>query len=460
MAKLITKTKDHIERTNEWSSRIGNMKYFRPSGDIFNENRLQNKKADLKKEYDRFIEYTAEWMYGILTNDHALEEHIHPSEFGNFEFHENEFDKKWWNLAIKVGSGGKIKSGLPHGTHTSEADKNIIYDKFMPAYRALRDNFKMRPWYHWFTDHERYTAERDAMKAIRGVIMSLTGDSREAFDEYYADYHERVNLNDYLVIQREELENDAAQKEQISINDKDLSANANKKITALDVTREIVMQNGFNAQMCESINDMIARTTDNSGTIARFVMSESIRTSEVLEPLVKLLSEKALLINERYDNLLDKGANISEISGALKDGTLDIFKIAFRGLTPINLPLEQHISVAQLITNEFMLNISPAGANMDKYGKYTNMYAVRLPEFIKETVMAVANERGNEEMAQNAEAVAEMFKQATVDAGMDEMLPLEDVVSFDDLHDEGIENSNKEFIQHDDSEVKDSSVHI
>ena len=200
MANLITGKQDHIERTNEWKARIDDMEYFTVKGDFFSLERRQIKNVDVNTKYDRFIEFTREWMFGILTNDQKLGSVINPSEFGDFQFKSHQFGKNWWENAIKAGSGKAVTNGLPSGTHTSEADKEKIYDKFMPAYRALRDSFGKRRWYEWIFNHAQYTAERDAMKAIRGVMMSLTGDNRDAFDANYNAYHEQVNLSDTFLL--------------------------------------------------------------------------------------------------------------------------------------------------------------------------------------------------------------------------------------------------------------------
>ena len=131
MANLITSKQDHIERTNEWKARIDDMEYFTVKGGFFSLERRQIKNVDVNAKYDRFIEFTREWMYGILTNNQELGNVINPSEFGGFQFKTHQFGNNWWENAIKAGSGKAVADGLPSGTHTAEADKDKIYDKFI-----------------------------------------------------------------------------------------------------------------------------------------------------------------------------------------------------------------------------------------------------------------------------------------------------------------------------------------
>ena len=142
--------------------------------------------------------YTMGWMYGILTSDEDIRPSLNTEEQRKWAFvTADELPENWWRLAMRTGKNGAISEDMPgRGDGVIDADeedkKAELYDSLMPAYRAFRESFQARPWYHWFTQHDRYTAERDTMNAIRGIMMTLTGCNRAAFDSDYNQYIEYV----------------------------------------------------------------------------------------------------------------------------------------------------------------------------------------------------------------------------------------------------------------------------
>ena len=55
----------------------------------------------------------------------------------------------------------------------------------MPAYRALRDSFSKRWWFEWIFNHKQYVAERDAVKVMGNLIMSMSDFTKEELDGVY-----------------------------------------------------------------------------------------------------------------------------------------------------------------------------------------------------------------------------------------------------------------------------------
>lgn len=409
MANLITSKQDHIERTNAWKARIDDMEYFPGKAGFFSLERRQNKNVDINAKYDRFIEFTREWMYGILTNDKELGNVINASEFGGFAFKRNQFADNWWNLAIKAGSGKSVTDGLPSGTHTSDADKDKIYDKFMPAYRALRDSFEKRRWYEWFTNHAQYTAERDAMKAIRGIMMSLTGDNREAFDTNYIAYHENVDLNDVLADNPEAIDKDAVEKEQMVIHEEELHANVHKEPNMFDKTDKIVNAEMFHTEYNAKLNKLIDQIVDISNLDPQTIMPQARRFNDVYPRLVQKLADDAMNISYQYDNLKENGASTAELTNMIKENAKDMFKNAFLRLD-INLPLKERILVAQFITDQILVSATPAGFEAEKFGRFANMYALRSPGCVKDAIAELAIKLNNAELNEKADAVIEEIK--------------------------------------------------
>lgn len=101
----------------------------------------------------------------------------------------------WYNIALN-GNKNNSLPGLenedvinpenPNGA--AKAQKNIRYEveeRFLPAYRALRDSFSKRWWFEWIFNHKQYVAERDAVKVMGNLIMSMTDFSKEELDGLY-----------------------------------------------------------------------------------------------------------------------------------------------------------------------------------------------------------------------------------------------------------------------------------
>mgnify|MGYP006923249379 CR=1 FL=1 len=67
-----------------------------------------------------------------------------------------------------------------------------VYDTFMPAYRALSESFARRSIFQWIFNHAQYTAERDAIRGLRGLMMCLTAKTSEELRLEYNSYREKA----------------------------------------------------------------------------------------------------------------------------------------------------------------------------------------------------------------------------------------------------------------------------
>ena len=125
-----------------------------------------------------------------------------------------ELPSNWWEVAIGIHNGKKIipnvvdddssvDSALEEVEETpAEILRNIArasaedtYNALLPVYTALRENYDSRfKLFSWIFDHARYTAERDSMKALSGMIQALTGDSKEELDRRYRELKAEVQL--------------------------------------------------------------------------------------------------------------------------------------------------------------------------------------------------------------------------------------------------------------------------
>ena len=126
----------------------------------------------------------------------------------------HELPSNWWEVAIGIHDGKKIipnvvdddssvDSALEEVEETpaeilrniARASKEDTYNALLPVYTALRENYDSRfKLFGWIFDHARYTAERDSMKALSGMIQALTGDSKEELDRRYREFKAEVKL--------------------------------------------------------------------------------------------------------------------------------------------------------------------------------------------------------------------------------------------------------------------------
>ena len=72
----------------------------------------------------------------------------------------------------------------------------------MPAYRAIKEKFEKRSFLQFIFNHAQYVAERDSLRAIEGVVTTLTGEGKAGLEAAYAQYKEELpstNITDAIV---------------------------------------------------------------------------------------------------------------------------------------------------------------------------------------------------------------------------------------------------------------------
>jgi hypothetical protein len=139
-------------------------------------------------KYDRFSGYVEELVARLVTG----EADRHPDPFGDLDVDRESFPMDWWNDMIDVVDGKWVRNPIPQIRNASEADKKAVYDELIPAYRALNDSFEKRWWFEWIFNHDQYIAERESIKALEGVMLSLTGDTKDELNAALANHREEV----------------------------------------------------------------------------------------------------------------------------------------------------------------------------------------------------------------------------------------------------------------------------
>lgn len=140
--------------------------------------------------YGRFMQHLKMFTTKLFSGD--------TSEFENFRMTgfvrhaTTKLPEDWWEIATKVGEGKVVENNPLKGA----AHKDDVYNAFLPAYRAIKENFDKRfKLFSWIFDHARYTAERDSLKTLSGLMQSITGDSKQTLEERYMAYKAEVTLN-------------------------------------------------------------------------------------------------------------------------------------------------------------------------------------------------------------------------------------------------------------------------
>ena len=303
-----TQSKDyHRSRMAHWNELVKSKGDIFINNDIREFNKTQSKpeKLDSRNDYDRFVGFTKLWLLGVIESNETLTDSLSSVEMIGCHF--KNIDKNWWNLAIKVGKGGKLsieeRKNMPRRSHT--VTRGLIYDRFMPAYCAIRENFKSRPWYHWIIHHAEYTAERDTMNAIRGMAISFTSVDKEMFDEIYDNYVKDVFSADTHKIEykhkdkkaRNNIEAENEAKEEAKIEDKaetkelpkeeSIEQSVEQHIETENDVRITVNDLNFNSEwnndvLTPDVNDMTIRNDESTSSIDEKENSKSFSSSSSL----------------------------------------------------------------------------------------------------------------------------------------------------------------------------------
>ena len=157
-----------------WETRVDVMGYFEMP---------ENYKANTETgKYARFTGFLKEWMIEALT-----------SKDSNLPLTGRSFPENWWNVAMKIGSGKNVENTLPSlGEIVDDDDKAVVLDTLLPAYRALTEKFEKRSVFQWLFNHSQYTAERDSINALKGVMTSLLNCTPDDINASLATYKENI----------------------------------------------------------------------------------------------------------------------------------------------------------------------------------------------------------------------------------------------------------------------------
>ena len=184
------------KRLQEWETKIDAMSAFP----------MHSKFAAAKEtdKYARFTGYLKEYVTDMLSGSGYRVPNIEGvcnKGLLVVTFAGNKFPKDWWETAIDVANGKNVEKPLPSidtlkentfGDMDKRAQKDNIYTAFMPMYRALKERNDKRWFFERIFNRKQFMAERDALKALTGLMMSLTGETKNEINNALKEYKEAM----------------------------------------------------------------------------------------------------------------------------------------------------------------------------------------------------------------------------------------------------------------------------
>lgn len=174
-------------RLRGWEERVDVM-------DMFTINANSSIPQTETNKYKRFIGYLKEWTSNVMSgNTEKTPDFLGVSDKTIIcnAFADKKVPDNWWDIAMKVGKGEEVENTIPKLDHN--LSKDIVCAALMPAYRAVRESFEKRwGFLSWIFNHDQYVAERDATRALAGLMRSLTGESPEELEKRYTNYKENI----------------------------------------------------------------------------------------------------------------------------------------------------------------------------------------------------------------------------------------------------------------------------
>lgn len=315
----------------------------------------------------------------------------------------------WWQVALNGDSAQKeslpkFESSLDEAKKAET--KEAVYDKLLPAYRALEERFAKRWWFEFIFNHRQYTAERDALKVVTNMMLSMTGDSMKQLNDRYEAYKAEVitsNLQDMqqiigrreefakamekTVIEEQEVENLEEIKQQIK--EEEINEIANKSFD------EVTTRDQFT--LCCNDSTFKSRV---DGELSSVIME--LPCTQAISRLRKLMIPKQIiepLFNEaeklcgNLDYADENGANKEGLHQVVKEGVENMFKVALNATQFLKITdVKERIIVAQKLTDIMLNNASPVSFYSYEYGQYGQGYIALQKEDVIRSAISNADE--------------------------------------------------------------------
>ena len=348
-----------------------------------------------KNKYYRFTDHMKCWIQGLLgfrqEDGHFLvmnEEDMTKEEKSWQIVRINSWALKtnWWEVALN--GKGETNSPLPRMNYTTSAEdvslvKDQIYATFLPAYRALKESFDKRSVFQWIFNHRQYTAERDSLKVIKNIMLSLTTDSVETFNEKYEAY--KVELPTSNIVEMNRIEQTRARvsaavregqeesRREQAIEDLKVIQEEQKKEEMEEIMQkaadELTMKDQFS--ICTDDANFKMKVTEDLKTAlagkGNPALLKLMTTSHVYNPLIGEVEKFC----KAFDFAVENGLAKADLAKVVNDGAKNVFNIALNAAKNLKVAdVKDRIIVAQKLTDIILNSASPVAFKQNEYSAY------------------------------------------------------------------------------------------
>ena len=373
-----------------WENRVANMNSF--------EIPERYELAGVKGKYARFTGFIETWITEAFQHtDDVVSDDASLMQFGRLELDMSKIKDGWFKHAQNVATGKATEVNLPTTKeNATDADKKIIYDTFLPAYRAIKEKFEKRSFLQFIFNHAQYVAERDALRAIEGVVTTLTGEGKAGLEAAYAQYKVELPTSNTMEalaregIRAEEEKTEAVRAEEVAKElalknaieeekqkeKEEILAKDTSDLTCSDQAKVLIDDDNFK----KSIEADLLSAVDNSKLMAK---------KTLIKPMLYTpLTAEALKFNQKYDNFVDDESSKEELDGLIAAQAKAMYVVAFTKLTAFKLELKDRIVAAQKIADLVLNSVTPVAFKQNEYGKYGNNFALKNDECVREALAA------------------------------------------------------------------------
>ena len=374
-----------LQNLQVWESRVANMNGFAIPE--------RYELSGAKGKYARFTGFVEAWITEAFQHtDDTVSDDASLMQFGRLELDMSKIKDDWFKHAQNVAIGKETEANLPTTKeNATDADKKIIYDTFLPAYRAIKERFEKRSFWQFIFNHAQYVAERDSLRAIEGVVTTLTGEGKAGLEAAYAQYkielptsntiealaHESVRADVEKVeaaraeeVAKEIAHQNAIEEEKQKEKEEIMAKNASD-LTCEDQAKVLFDDDGFK----KSTEDSLLSAVDKS----KFTAKKTIIKPMLYAPL----TFEAMKFNQKYDNYVADESSKEELENMVAEQAKAMYKVAFTKLMAFKLDLKDRIVAAQKITDTILNSATPVAFNQKDFGKYGKNFALKDDEFIR-----------------------------------------------------------------------------
>ena len=374
-----------LQNLQVWESRVANMNGFAIPE--------RYELSGAKGKYARFTGFVEMWITEAFQHaDDVISDDASLMQFGRLELDMSKIKDDWFKHAQNVAIGKETEANLPTTKeNATDADKKIIYDTFLPAYRAIKERFEKRSFWQFIFNHAQYVAERDSLRAIEGVVTTLTGEGKAGLEAAYAQYkielptsntiealaHESVRADVEKVeaaraeeVAKEIAHQNAIEEEKQKEKEEIMAKNASD-LTCEDQAKVLFDDDGFK----KSTEDSLLSAVDKS----KFTAKKTIIKPMLYAPL----TFEAMKFNQKYDNYVADESSKEELENMVAEQAKAMYKVAFTKLMAFKLDLKDRIVAAQKITDTILNSATPVAFNQKDFGKYGKNFALKDDEFIR-----------------------------------------------------------------------------